>query len=165
MKFVTSTLCVNHCSLPPRGGSGLKFGGCPICAAPQGSPSTRREWIEIAAARCPQTPALGLPPRGGSGLKYLIPRLVVTVICLPPRGGSGLKSRLSVQCLFRHRSPSTRREWIEIAAVFRSLSAILSPSTRREWIEISTTCSTPKSSCLPPRGGSGLKSWCCRIAL
>ena len=33
-------------------------------------------------------------------------------------------------------SPSTRREWIEIAGIRLSSSRSRSPSTRREWIEI-----------------------------
>ena len=33
-------------------------------------------------------------------------------------------------------SPSTRREWIEIGAVAYMRRRILSPSTRREWIEM-----------------------------
>ena len=33
-------------------------------------------------------------------------------------------------------SPSTRREWIEIAPDFCFIPLLLSPSTRREWIEI-----------------------------
>ena len=37
------------------------------------------------------------------------------------------------------RSPSTRREWIEIAHFYAFLSRLRSPSTRREWIEIEMT--------------------------
>ena len=36
-------------------------------------------------------------------------------------------------------SPSSRREWIEIIAVYAVKKAILSPSSRREWIEIIST--------------------------
>ena len=34
------------------------------------------------------------------------------------------------------RSPSTRREWIEIRLHLSNANNFLSPSTRREWIEI-----------------------------
>ncbi len=40
-------LFVNFCCLPPRGGSGLKFKPTLSSDEFSGSPSTRREWIEI----------------------------------------------------------------------------------------------------------------------
>ena len=58
-----------------------------------------------------------------------------------------------------HTSPSMRREWIEIIithSLFRLGTP--SPSMRREWIEITGIAAiNTKRKCLPPCGGSGLK--------
>ena len=63
----------------------------------------------------------------------------------------------------KHRSPSTRRVWIEISMIKSDLLAGLSPSTRRVWIEIlSQYASNISSTCHPPHGGCGLK-WLCSI--
>ena len=102
-------------SLPPCGGSGLKylsgylrgrrqqspsmrrewiemfFTGQNKCF-PQLSPSMRREWIEIFWVIVAQEKAPGLPPCGGSGLKFqILRRLEMPLSSLPPCGGSGLK--------------------------------------------------------------------------
>ena len=82
-------------SLPPCGGSGLKF----IFFAP----------------RCRLSP--GLPPCGGSGLKYHFSRYFQSfknTPSLPPCGGSGLKCFQPGTILDMQWSPSMRREWIEI---------------------------------------------------
>ena len=128
-------------SLPPHGGSGLKFCHFYLQSQCARSPSTRREWIEITRASIiwgkassPSTrrewieirhvlgaPALRqcLPPHGGSGLKCPACGFSGRGTCLPPHGGSGLKyreRRLNLRC---RRSPSTRREWIEISILLR----------------------------------------------
>ena len=55
-------------------------------------------------------------------------------------------------------SPSTRREWIEIAPFTLQIVLSASPSTRREWIEIAITKDVAVNEIsLPPHGGSGLK--------
>ena len=59
------------------------------------------------------------------------------------------------------RSPSPRREWIEILVSLLQQHGppILSPSPRREWIEIlSLVFCISITTRLPPHGGSGLKS-------
>ena len=126
-----------------------------------GSPSTRREWIEIIfnLLSCGTLPSL--PPHGGSGLKLDLIEHLEPYVGLPPHGGSGLKYSISEKILFEiETSPSTRREWIEIdiAKVVKGICGRLpphggsglkffyagmkrmpknkSPSTRREWIEI-----------------------------
>ena len=80
-------------SLPPWGGSGLKYD----------------DLITNFNA------AHSLPPWGGSGLKYTSrmthrPRSP----CLPPWGGSGLKWFWQRDPMFVVKSPSLGREWIEI---------------------------------------------------
>ena len=57
-----------------------------------GSPSIRREWIEIPS--------------------YLIETMLEN--CLPPYGGSGLKYVETMHLAQQQRSPSIRREWIEM---------------------------------------------------
>ena len=105
---------VQFCCLPPHGGSGLKF----ICAI-----------LRRYANR--------LPPHGGSGLKYDLFLRSISPACLPPHGGSGLKFVASIIYNGQIASPSTRREWIEMALDASILASHL---------------------CLPPHGGSGLKS-------
>ena len=57
------------------------------------------------------------------------------------------------------RSPSTRREWIEIILHSASRTRSWSPSTRREWIEMIVAQRVEDFRYrLPPHGGSGLKS-------
>ena len=55
------------------------------------SPSMRREWIEMPPFHIQQTPAFRLPPYGGSGLKLRLAALKSSRTRLPPCGGSGLK--------------------------------------------------------------------------
>ena len=80
------------------------------------SPSPRREWIEILDSRSEPVEKTGLPPHGGSGLKYLWFRQYERLRQrLPPHGGSGLKSQHVVTTMtVEQGSPSPRREWIEI---------------------------------------------------
>ena len=80
-----------------------------------------------------------LPPCGGSGLKSHRLCAVPRLIGLPPCGGSGLKFPVKLELVDPWKSPSMRREWIEISE--RS-----NANCRRTG--------------LPPCGGSGLK---CRI--
>ena len=55
-------------------------------------------------------------------------------------------------------SPSIRREWIEISNHSPNVWEFPSPSIRREWIEISSIRNLlRKIGGLPPYGGSGLK--------
>ena len=122
--------------LPPRGGSGLKsIGATRMCLA-DGSPSARREWIEISATGI-------FPPARAS----------------PSARREWIEIRGSVRPAAAQPSPSARREWIEIRRPPEWWPpARWSPSARREWIEISLALVTSGAgSCLPPRGGSGLK--------
>ena len=80
-----------------------------------GSPSMRREWIEILHGSMDERAEIGLPPCGGSGLKLEI------------RGDYNLHFS---------GSPSMRREWIEIPERCGNKHLVWSPSMRREWIEI-----------------------------
>ncbi len=59
----------------------------------------------------------------------------------------------------REKSPSIRREWIEILQLYGILAVRKrSPSIRREWIEMLSRCRRRRCRCgLPPYGGSGLK--------
>ena len=130
-------LTLNHISsLPPCGGSGLKFWIRLVLMVLAWSPSMRREWIEMHRLSKSMGNRFGLPPCGGSGLKFAILRMV---------GRS-------------ERSPSMRREWIEIQKLAIISGHSLSPSMRREWIEMPRSVRTPRSDAgLPPCGGSGLK--------
>ena len=101
-------------SLPPCGGSGLKC----------------KQKTKNIGGKC-------LPPCGGSGLKSAHPGWNELGCSLPPCGGSGLKWILRRRRTYSNRSPSMRREWIEI--VITGLCLVVVP-------------------CLPPCGGSGLKS-------
>ena len=56
-------------SLPPYGGSGLKFPLQDSAMFFAESPSIRREWIEMGYKSAMENKNLGLPPYGGSGLK------------------------------------------------------------------------------------------------
>ena len=57
----------------------------------EGSPSMRREWIEILMHTDSDDAGNGLPPCGGSGLKSLDGLAESINESLPPCGGSGLK--------------------------------------------------------------------------
>ena len=105
---------VQFCCLPPHGGSGLKYFEWEPEGRPTTSPSTRREWIEIAASHLSAMIHHSLPPHGGSGLKSVILACKLRVAGLPPHGGSGLKYVHSLCRSGVVKSPSTRREWIEI---------------------------------------------------
>ena len=146
------------------------------------SPSMRREWIEMPPLynksiksvvslhaegvdwnmnRQKLLCALSrLPPCGGSGLKLLLVILLLCVMGLPPCGGSGLKWKYMKRYTTAfNKSPSMRREWIEIYIVTHRILPVLvslhaegvdwnedydidengewvSPSMRREWIEM-----------------------------
>ena len=56
-------------SLPPCGGSGLKYPKRSRNDATGRSPSMRREWIEILMFTKYTLTCVSLPPCGGSGLK------------------------------------------------------------------------------------------------
>ena len=57
------------------------------------------------------------------------------------------------------KSPSMRREWIEMKHRLRASELLASPSMRREWIEIRFfAVKSIIQTGLPPCGGSGLKS-------
>ena len=91
--------------------------------AAEASPSARREWIEIDSPPQRKHGCICLPPRGGSGLKYFDPQPVVLATGLPPRGGSGLKLEHVGGRDLQQRSPSARREWIEISTALRAAAA------------------------------------------
>ena len=56
------------------------------------------------------------------------------------------------------KSPSMRREWIEMRTIQHYEQGSKSPSMRREWIEMrKSSIMQLKFSGLPPCGGSGLK--------
>ena len=76
----------------------------------------RREWIEICRGSGLTTTEISLPPCGGSGLKFPPPFPVPLLL----------------------RSPSMRREWIEIMQCTAIEISNTSPSMRREWIEIAS---------------------------
>ena len=101
------------------------------------SPSTRREWIEIAPDRRQRPNQCCLPPHGGSGLKFYSAMCRTGIPRLPPHGGSGLKlhsvKRLSVD---DSRLPPHGGSGLKSVAVYSIFQHIQSPSTRREWIEI-----------------------------
>ena len=168
-------------SLPPCGGSGLKWSHCRICLQLSRSPSMRREWIEMACKtydlhRSVRSPsmrrewieiretlffekllAVSLHAEGVDwNINYWY--IICKHNCLPPCGGSGLKFKYAWNTCFNVWSPSMRREWIEIQSLKDELHGAESPSMRREWIEITwqqRTFSMPSR--LPPCGGSGLK--------
>ena len=90
-----------------------------------------------------------LPPHGGSGLKSKdASQYGYDSYGLPPHGGSGLKYRRDDFCVRVLKSPSTRREWIEILLLFLRSVCYKSPSTRREWIEISLSVIGSKITCV-----------------
>ena len=207
LKFETGVRLISELArLPPHGGSGLKFNQSwtvsihiSVSLHTEGvdwnsinpepylyiylSPSTRREWIEITmiGSRA-QWSAVSLHTEGVDwNLKYF--SISPEPYRLPPHGGSGLKYFYGTKLYgYYHESPSTRREWIEIAfSMIWPLSSTLvslhtegvdwnttaykyfscfkgSPSTRREWIEIRVLMNWINfSPGLPPHGGSGLK--------
>ncbi len=101
--------------LPPHGGSGLKSLPYRIalsraCLPPHGGSGLKSEavWTEMCGV-------LSLPPHGGSGLKSLVSYCDNVEQSLPPHGGSGLKCPAMDAVGMSIRSPSTRREWIEIS--------------------------------------------------
>ena len=123
------------------------------------SPSMRREWIEMMLSIGDTAPVSCLPPCGGSGLKYYYAQIITVWSSLPPCGGSGLKCVSIVNSSFSTKSPSMRREWIEMRRnLGKNASWNASPSMRREWIEIFLRdISRSVVLGLPPCGGSGLK--------
>ena len=77
---------------------------------------------------------------------------------LPPCGGSGLKYGKDYQLGDKVRSPSMRREWIEIPHSCFFLSAFQSlPPCGGSGLKWSKLRSHQLHYCLPPCGGSGLK--------
>ena len=77
---------------------------------------------------------------------------------LPPRGGSGLKFQAGICGRKTARSPSTRREWIEmqINEELRRMQRGLPPRGGSGLKSVPMSDSAPVLR-LPPRGGSGLK--------
>ena len=147
-------------SLPPCGGSGLKF-FCFWYAAFRyvRLPPCGGSGLKLVFCRNFFRRVCRLPPCGGSGLKWENDKFEIIGVCLPPCGGSGLKSSASCSMEMFLLSPSMRREWIEMYSLhgysrdrsglppcggsglkylhggpFRSVCR--SPSMRREWIEI-----------------------------
>ena len=78
-------------SLPPCGGSGLKFDVDNIWQCVSGSPSMRREWIEI-----------------------FLPRVAGLVIVSPSMRREWIEMKLPSIIQMSSTSPSMRREWIEM---------------------------------------------------
>ena len=127
---------------------------------PGQSPSMRREWIEMECVRSPNWQASGLPPCGGSGLKSVLNLYLIYGSCLPPCGGSGLKSVIPRMDGRSERSPSMRREWIEIANLSKRNVFPLSPSMRREWIEISGEQSRKRQTASPSMRREWIEMFC-----
>ena len=110
----------------------------------------RREWIEIKTLLLVWTIGASLPPCGGSGLKYKKVTKLCILLRLPPCGGSGLKYAVRRGSdLAEHRSPSMRREWLEMVLVLSTAFFTASPSMRREWIEIQRSLKAPKTIASP----------------
>ena len=134
--------------------------GCRMRMKMLWSPSMRREWIEIPHGLLLHVLPACLPPCGGSGLKF--PRLLLGLRSIQSpsmrREWIEMLSRCTSTCVSK--SPSMRREWIEMKSNDTSMTALLaSPSMRREWIEMTMNPhQIPLHICLPPCGGSGLKS-------
>ncbi len=114
LKSVLVNVIAPSVGLPPCGGSGLKFESVEISCLSVESPSMRREWIEMTNGVDGAGEKIGLPPCGGSGLKCLTQQQQNYVFGLPPCGGSGLKFHDISTAPHVPRSPSMRREWIEI---------------------------------------------------
>ena len=121
--------------------------------------STRRVWIEIS---CILLWFYSLPcysPHGEYGLKWYLLVTVQVLSSYSPHGEYGLKFEYTVLNLYRLQLLSTRRVWIEMSTIFKSLVMYIcySPhgeyglkffctvnylldgtllSTRRVWIEI-----------------------------
>ena len=136
-------------SLPPCGGSGLKYLSGYLRGRRQQSPSMRREWIEmpveytkyikaalspsmrrewIEMSRCLRR----LPPACPSpSMRREWIEIFWVIVAqekapgLPPCGGSGLKFLYCLPVDFFYMSPSMRREWIEILIPYVPLSTIL----------------------------------------
>ena len=90
--YSTDATSISLNRLPPHGGSGLKYPGGDYERFDYGSPSTRREWIEIAGIQPRCLSGQRLPPHGGSGLKCETHAgAFAHDKGLPPHGGSGLK--------------------------------------------------------------------------
>ena len=125
-------------SLPPCGGSGLKFQCYTGIIDFLESPSMRREWIEISCSAMISALSSGLPPCGGSGLKFRTTADLVTL----------------------WKSPSMRREWIEINSINgdRKYNAGLPPCGGSGLKCIGQLYDVMTDTGLPPCGGSGLKS-------
>ena len=172
----------NFCSsLPPCGGSGLKYVGCNHCCHSHSvslhaegvdwnstysicfiliflSPSMRREWIEmLCRPQCYPDPLVSLRVEGvdWNTLRHFSVPLPQR---LPPCGGSGLKCLVGGRHQPLLRSPSVWREWIEIRNPYKTCWNP-SVSLRVEGVDWNTRLSAGISRMwsLPPCGGSGLK--------
>ena len=144
--------------LPPCGGSGLKYIWTVSALEQSQSPSMRREWIEIRKYHSAHMRWPCLPPCGGSGLKCKIVARQQVQEGLPPCGGSGLKCYGYIISHISERLPPCGGSGLKFCMIFLFLVLVKSPSMRREWIEItSIACSVYLLYGLPPCGGSGLK--------
>ena len=120
--------------LPPCGGSGLKCRNRVALRKVDQSPSMRREWIEILNYVTAGSTWFRLPPCGGSGLKSASSPSIDFSTCLPPCGGSGLKFNAVIHSVTLYRSPSMRREWIEMYLLI-SGSQVLPVSLHAEGVD------------------------------
>ena len=78
LKFVSLTyVLTDGFGLPPWGGSGLKYRNQEPHRDQEPSPSLGREWIEIAYAKKQRDAEMRLPPWGGSGLKYIKRKVII----------------------------------------------------------------------------------------
>ena len=127
---------------------------------PSASPSTRREWIEIAK----QHRFSHLLRSPSTRREWIEIQFIHDVPPLPAVSPSTRREWIEISSPTRNHertaSPSTRREWIEIGEMQGSHDRSRSPSTRREWIEIAPQSRHVGAGRLPPHGGSGLKSRC-----
>ena len=105
-------------SLPPCGGSGLKYLSGYLRGRRQQSPSMRREWIEMPVEYTKYIKAALSPSMRREWIEiFWVIVAQEKAPGLPPCGGSGLKCRVRAPETNVSLSPSMRREWIEIFQV------------------------------------------------
>ena len=93
----------------------MKWRSLPPLFLVASSPSTRREWIEMAAVKVSYPGGCQSPSTRREWIEI---------------------GRFRLSDATYDGSPSTRREWIEMSSPSVSAHLLMSPSTRREWIEM-----------------------------
>ena len=144
LKSVLVNVIAPSVGLPPCGGSGLKFESVEISCLSVESPSMRREWIEMTNGVDGAGEKIGLPPCGGSGLKFGHSLTACLLISrLPPCGGSGLKCLTQQQQNYVFGLPPCGGSGLKFHDISTAPHVPRSPSMRREWIEIPNYQETP----------------------